>query len=221
MRLTSRRAALAYALAAGVLLAGCGSAASTPAPVESSPSGGEVAASVPDCPEGAPARDGFQSRTSEFNGVVGTLYNDTGEELQVTAVRSGTVCRLAAGRSVVFADGRLEREIQDPNDQKRASYIVKSPSGAEAEVQLTDPNYGRPWGDVFVPRKYASCTSEGTGWLAEGETWEKDTAQLGHVRITRLDDDADAARRWSGTDSWTVDDWQRIDVRFLRLSKGC
>jgi hypothetical protein len=41
------------------------------------------------------------------------------------------------------------------------------------------------------------------------------------VRITRLDDDADAARRWSGTDSWTVDDWQRIDVRFLRLSKGC
>ena len=77
------KVALIGTLTAGILLAGCGSAASTPAPVESSPSGGggEVAASVPDCPEGAPARDGFQSRTNEFNGVVGTLYNDTGEEL--------------------------------------------------------------------------------------------------------------------------------------------
>jgi hypothetical protein len=213
------KTALIGALTAGVLLAGCGSAASTPAPVESSPSGGEVAASVPDCPEGAPARDGFRTDIDESDGVVGTIYNDTSEALGVTPWWRA-ICRLGPGRSVVFAGG-TEVEEQDGGDSPaQPAYFTITRLGdttVKTKVELDDPNVGWPRGAVTV----SSCETVFTRGLSEGQAWERDSRELGHVTIARLDDDADAARRWSGSDSWWVDDWARIDVRVLRVGTGC
>jgi nitrous oxide reductase accessory protein NosL len=68
------RSTLTAALAAGVLLAGCGSTTSTPAPVESESASGAVAGTVADCKEGPPA-ELFKAKTYSHDGVVGTMRN--------------------------------------------------------------------------------------------------------------------------------------------------
>jgi hypothetical protein len=115
------RSTLTAALAAGLLLAGCGATASTPAPVESESASGAVAGTVADCKEGPPA-ELFKANTYSHDGVVGTMRNTGTRDLVVALATEwpGTPedpktprCYLAPGKGVVFAlgGGATYREV--------------------------------------------------------------------------------------------------------------
>lgn len=212
------RMTIVGALAVGVLVAGCGSSGATSAPVESSSASGQVASSIPNCQEGAPARGEFRTGTHHYDGVLGAIYNDTSGALEVKQWKEA--CRLEPGRSVAFAVGTPAGESNGGLIRPRnpEDFTITSASGGVAvEVEVDDPNMGWPIATV----KAASCQKAESPGLSEGQSWQENSQGNGEIRITRLEDDADIAREWSGTDSWSVDDWARIDVRVVRMGTGC
>ena len=213
------KTALIGALTAGILLAGCGSAASTPAPVESSSSGGEVAAAIPYCPEGPPARGDFKSFKDTYranDGVVGTIHNTGDFDLGITrGLHDSPDCYLAPGKSVVFAGWQWMRfKIRE-----RGWYEYDGPGkykyqGNGTYFELSDPDYSLP--TVTLGGEESYCPRQ-----VQEKALAEDEWYYGAIDVHRLPDDAAAAREWSGVDSPKVDDWARIDVRVLRVGTGC
>jgi hypothetical protein len=198
-------------LVTGVLVAGCGSTASAPSPVESSSQGGEVAAASGGCPVGAPAQGQFREFDGEYDGVVGTVYNDSGSAIDLGRLGSrDAACVLAPGQSVAFAARPTE-----------AFYAYLPGQNKGTVVTVYDPPMGYPRADVSAYANGKWCGTTGTSsFLGEGESWGTDTALWGDVSVKRLPDSADAAREWSGS-SGHVDDWARIDIRIERVGDSC
>jgi hypothetical protein len=224
------RSTLIAALATGVLLAGCGATASTPTPVESATASGEVASKIASCKEGAPA-ELFKYGTDKHDGVVGTIYNQGTADLVVALANEwpGTPddpktprCYLAAGKSVVFAGGNqgdtagtaIRFVIYD-----RAWYDLPSDSPDKRRfsrngtvVALTDPLIG------FTAVRLGGFNVGGKEDFCPKDEWSTMMIELlttlgdGWLKVVRELDNKAAAREWTGTDSWTVNDWARMDI---------
>ena len=205
------RLVIAGSLAVGVLVAGCGSTASTPPPVESTALDGGVAAVAGNCPVGAPAQGQFREFDSEYDGVVGSIYNDTGSAVDIGRLGGREpACVLAPGQSVAFAARPTE-----------AFYAYLPSQDKGTVVTVYDPPMGYPRADVAAYANGKWCgTTETSSFLGEGESWGTDTALSGDVSVKRLPDSADAARQWSGS-SGHIDDWARIDIRIERVGDSC
>jgi hypothetical protein len=205
------RLVIAGSLAAGVFLAGCGSTTSSPPPVESTSQSGGVAAAAGNCLVGAPAQGQFREFDDEYDGIVGTISNDTGSAIDIGRLGArDAACVLAPGQGVAFAARPTE-----------AFYAYLPGQGKGTVVTVYDPPMGYPRADVAAYAAGKWCgTTETSSFLGEGESWGTDTALSGDVSVKRLPDSADAAREWSGS-SGHVDDWARIDIRIERVGDSC
>lgn len=217
-----------------LVLSACGASssgtASSEAPVESATASGEVASQIASCKEGAPA-ELFKYGTDKHDGVVGTIYNEGTADLVVALANEwpGTPddpktlrCYLAAGKSVVFAGGTggdsagtavrfviYDRTWYDlPSDSPD-----KRRSGRNGTfLALTDPSMG------FTRVRLGGFKEGGKEDFCPKDEWTQmmierfTTLGDGWLKVVRKVDDKAAAREWSGTDSWTVNDWARMDV---------
>jgi len=200
-------------MATGLLLAGCGASGSTPPPVESASQSGEVAANeASDCSLGPPAQGQLREFTERDNdGVVGSIYNETGSTLAIGQFRKGKApCLLGPGQRIAFAL-RSYTPI----------YVIPAGDRGGTLVTLDDPiiDYPRVFLNGYGDSMYCDPTLTSPD-LGEGESWDSDTRMSGKLQIQRLDDDEDVARQWSGS-SGHVDDWARMDVRIYRAGEGC
>lgn len=208
-------------VAASVLLVACGSSAT--APVESGSGSGEVASAISDCAEGPPARGSLKDDPTKIpDGVVGTLYNETPEAVYVSIGRYfNDMCRLAPGASTVFAGSGWLYGVN--------LFISRNSEPGErsgTEVTLRDTVYWYPNGAVQGFRflkpdsnERRMCTSDAGKErdFSQGDERSYDDDALGKLTITRLPDDSNAARKWTGVTDAHVDDWARMDVRIWRL----
>ena len=94
------------------------------------------------------------------------------------------------------------------------------------EVTLRDTVYWYPNGAVqgfrFLKpdsneRKMCAPDAGKERDFSEGDERTYDDDALGKLKITRLPDDSNAARAWTGVTDAHVDDWARMDVRIWRL----
>jgi hypothetical protein len=233
------RSTLTAALAAGLLLAGCGATASTPAPVESESASGAVAGTVADCKEGPPA-ELFKAKTYSHDGVVGTMRNTGTRDLVVALATEwpGTPedpktprCYLAPGKGVVFAlgGGATYREVTGRfvvYDREWYDLPADSPEKSRhsrngTAIALSDPLMGRVEvnvGGYDVKGRTAFCpVEEDTRHFLEGFEYP---FMDGGARFKRLKDDKAAAREWTGINAGNVDDWARVDIQIARTG-GC
>jgi len=204
-----RSLAIAAAIAAVTMLAGCGSTGQSAAPVESSADAGDVARSDL-CPPGPPADSRLREMSvgrSKNDGVVGAIYNDTPGPVWVVRPDSGNnPCQLEPGKGAAFAGMEF------------ITLRVSSgshPADAYSDIRLVDPFVGWPTVTLSGPSRIGtSCPTKSydASRLREGSTADLgDPATSGQLQVVRLDDNADVARQWSGSDS--AGDWPRIDVR--------
>jgi len=209
------RSLIIAGLASGLLLAGCGSTASTPAPVEAGSQTGEMAAASADCPLGPPAQGQFQVYSGMGNdGVVGSIYNDTMQTIDIGHRSSvDKPCALKPGERMAFSASSPYGE---------AFFAVRQGANVGALVTVSDPSVGYPSASVSGFSGRDGCGAEDSSpGLREGQEWRSSYLASGAVTIKRLSDDGAAARQWSGIDSWKVDDWARMDIRIERLGEGC
>lgn len=215
---------------AAVILSACGS--SSTAPVESASSdAGAVAGNVADCPEGPPARSPLSFGKIGQDGVVGGLYNDTGQPIYVTngtetpTDNIETPCRLGPGKATFYSGSNLGgNDIElylsaEDNSFNRAGTRVNMSDGIAFWPQVwvegfsfRHPGWSREW----------NCTPDESKRIniSQGQSQSYDNYELGKLTVARLNDDGAAAREYVGTDSSKVNDWARIDVRISRLG-GC
>lgn len=216
---------------AALMLSACGSSATAPAesPVSSAVAGG-VASEVSDCAEGAPARNPLGFGSVGNDGVVGTVYNDTsqnvylhnGTEWPGSQDKNAIPCRLAAGKSTSFSGSTSSTDdvelyiSAEENGQSRAGtkigmndVLISWPRVVVKGFSFRHPGWEREW----------NCTTDASKNvnISEGQTEAYDDPALGTLTVTRLPDDGAAAREYVGTDSSKVDDWARIDVRISRV----
>ena len=212
------------AMAAGALLAGCGSSGQStessavptpPPPVESASASGSVAAADSQaCRSGPPISPPEGYTFDEDDGVFGTLSNETGSTLWVSMDWNlGTSwCRLDAGRGAAFGAGKFIN--------LRVSVGNGSASYPGVTIYATDPWIGSP----KVKTQYETSTGGicqrdqsilDTGSLEENEeNWLNGKAQ-GSIEVKRLPDSKAIAREWTGTSK--ADDWARIDLRIRQM----
>ena len=210
------RLALGCALGAALMLTACGSSTTAPAESAATAVDAGAVASADACPEGPPARGPLADVGFDFNGVVGTIVNQTGAGFWVSNDRSRkkieearTPCFLENGKGTVFASGKTALLY--------VSATATDRSGTRIEIR--DKGIGYPTAAVSGFRKSTQAIDCGT--TGEVSFKENDsrilesmsvTGYSGQVRVARLVDDKDAVRTWSGYDNWSVDDWARIDL---------
>ena len=237
------RAMIIASVVVGLGLAGCGSSgqsAESPtqssAPVESISASGAVATYFGECPEGHPARDAlsavtFEGRSSAaHDGVVGTIYNDTEQPIEVRTDMLGS-CDLGPGKNTMFAasmgerEGRyylVPREVEDYNKMFWL-YLSSPTTTGETAVGFLDPNTGEP--RVFASQRSAvtqAACPPGQGVKSSGDLYPGgaerfvDTS-IGYLMAKRWPDDKNVARQGTGWDGWAVNDWARIDLVVHRV----
>ena len=226
------------AMAAGVVLAGCGSSgqsAESSAPVESA-SGVGAPASADECPANAPVRGLLKGRLEGDDGVFGHVYNSTGDTLWVwSQVKdSPTPCRLAPGKGASFASDSVEveskdaawvpprKEAQSEGDLSRIDrFWILVTGSAEATapgvaVGLVDPLMARPDAvSIYRSPGGGTCASDNvalyTGGLSENREYRLKGNSQGSVLVKRLSDSKEIAREWMPGNTDT-DDWARLDL---------
>jgi len=214
-------------------LAGCASASSPGAQVESASISGEVAGSVPQCDSAPPARAPLKDSkwTAHVDGSVGSIYNQTPGNLFVGFKNNGarglpTLCYIPSGGSAPYS---VVEQTTGKGDDKIETLTLSTNARAGDGVcaVILDQEYGYP-GTLLINRKYGGCetvvsasrnevdVAEQITTLSEGESTEM---RLGNAFViaNRLDDDADAAKKWTGSDTWNVRDWARIDLTVKSL----
>lgn len=229
---------VALSVAAGVLLAGCGSSASSPAPVDASIASGIPAAAGEPCAPGPPASGVLNVvGDPDFDGVVGSLRNYTGQTLWVRGQTSMDPCRLDEGRSAAFAgpDGKNtvpgwakfkgDSSFLPAGDPSWVILLVSRGPELSAPgvlVALIDPIISRP--SAFSVYRTAAgdvCpTAKGpldTGGISENGEYTLAGPAPGQVVIKRLPDSKEAVHEWAGKDSGNLDDWARMDVTVMAL----
>lgn len=238
------RAVVVAGVAAGLVLAGCGSpgqSGESAAPVESESASGEVATYFGDCPEGHPARDALAGVTypgrssAAHDGVVGTIYNDTTNTIRVMSdsVNDNGSCSLKPGKNTMFAGSMGKRETRywlsplevDNYGEMFWVYLYSEGQEGVTAVGFWDPNSGDP--QVFASeRKYSTGEAcppgekpATTGEMEEGFADSLTGDAIGALWVTRLRDDKDVARQGTGWDGWAVNDWARVDLRVYELGK--
>lgn len=213
-------------LATVVLLAGCRSETTSSEDslaVVSESDPGRVADAVADCSQGPPASAPLTAfHQSMPDGVVGTVYNESDDDLYVSiGWNFATACRVAAGTSTAFAGSDWARSVE-----LFISRNIEPDPRSGTYVWLVDPMTWYPTGTVqgfrFLEpgskvRERCEPDAGKERDFKEGDEQSYDDAALGALTITRLPDDGKAAREWAGTTSMAVNDWARIDVRIWRV----
>ena len=224
-------AGVALALSACASAGEASSASSAPAPIESASSSGEVAAALsPVCDGSPPAKGVFGvDGDAEHDGVVGVLRNQTDYWVLMTSNRSRVQnaadrCYLAPGGSLAYAGNYyvtlyLQRDTSNGRDVSPGSFATHSD-----QVNLDDPDYGDPtvrlgMGLRFYDDECLVTETKGRQ-IRQGQSMDVGTISAGSISATRLSDDKNATRAWSGRDSWAVNDWARIDL-VLTSDKRC
>jgi hypothetical protein len=215
------------------LLSACGAAGAPGAQVESAPASGEVAGSVPQCDSAPPARAPLKDSkwTAHVDGSVGSIYNQTPGNLFVGFKNNGarglpTLCYIPSGGSAPYS---VVEQTTGRGDDKIETLTLSTNARAGDGVcaVILDQEYGYP-GTLLINRRYGGCetvvsasrnevdVAEQITTLSEGESTEM---RLGNAFViaNRLDDDADAAKKWTGSDAWNVRDWARIDLTVKSL----
>ena len=205
------------AMAAGVVLAGCGSSGQSgesSAPVESASASGAVA-SAEECRSGPPISPQSGRTLDKHDGVFGTLYNETGSTLWVSMDWNvgETWCRLDAGRGAAFGAAEF------------INLLVSVGNGSDSypgvRIFVNDPEW------FFLPKVktsyeasdrrlcYQDQSELDTGGLEENEeNWLNGKVQ-GSVEVKRFPDSKAIAREWIGTSK--ADDWARIDLHVKQI----
>lgn len=211
-----------------LLLTACGSAAQVTAspsqsgaPIESSAGVGDLARTFPACTEGPPAAGGLrQVQQRTHDGMVGVIRNESGARIFAKGA-SGDWCSLERGKRAAYA-----LSVQDVVQLGGAGGTTSAPHVIEVQLDLADDPLGYPYVKVtsigFKPTAPPGCTVPGDGKkveLKEGESKELGGIGLGTLSAQRLPDDKNAAREWSGVDSWEVDDWARVDLTVTAAAK--
>lgn len=213
-------------VAAGLVLAGCGSSgqsgeSSAPVPVESGSASGAVAADdVQPCPSGPPLTAGeglAEGRFDEDDGAFGTLYNETGVTVWVRAdgpgpSGDGDWCALDAGRGAAFGGGEvLNMDVTTaPESRAGTSIHVNDPWLGLPKVKTYYERPGFGWCGARDEPRYLD-----TGGLEENEENWLNGKEQGSVVVKRHPDSKSIAREWIGTDK--ADDWARIDLHVKAL----
>ena len=220
------------AMAAGVVLAGCGSSgqsAESSAPVESASASGAVA-SAEECPANSPVRGILKGDVgwASYNGVFGHIYNTTGSPLWVWSQRkdAGAPCLLNPGKgaSFGFAGPPKEEATWVPrHDFLLVSnhwilFLVTSSAASDAPgtmIGVFDPDIGYPnAASIYRTAGGSSCEGDDVGLetdgLSEGQEYRLKGNSQGSVLVKRLDDNEVIAREWMQTSD--ADDWARLDL---------
>ena len=216
------------AMAAGVVLAGCGSSgqsAESSAPVESASASGAVA-SAEECPANSPVRGILKGDVSamSYNGVFGHIYNTTDSPLWVWSQDrdAASPCLLNPGKGASFGSASEPRMTSDaawvPSGDSRFWLLLTSSRDSSAPgtaVSVYDPPVGYPTSQsVYRTASGSSCESDDvtlkTDGLSEGQEYRLKGNSQGSVLVKRLDDNEVIAREWMQTSD--ANDWARLDL---------
>ena len=207
-------------------------AAATPQCAEGPPASGNLLNGV----TGSPAHDG----------VVGAIYNKTGRDIYITHLdkalpldngygdghTGGEWCKIPVGGRAAYAwSSGSEKKLVIVRDRIvrttiNARWWDWNPYGGIV-VTAVDPSAGYP--KVIVSGMQL--------WMGKGDTrkypkerdYEKQEKSLsedesanfksswGTVDVTRLEDNSQASREWTGANTWAVNDWARIDISVTAL----
>ena len=220
-----RSVAAVASLGALFLLSACASSTSTDVAVESSSASGDVAGSVSRCPDGPPARFPLKDKmwSPLPDGVVGAIYNRTANNIFVGYPNEG-LCYIESGGRAAYS---VVEKLSANDNYVPTLTISNNAAGASGVcVAAVDPENGYP--GVMVTGR-PSCmeamsasrdrdddVQDRMSTLGEGEKVE---LRSGNTLIIaqRLEDDASAAKEWTGSDTFAVRDWARIDLTVQTL----
>ena len=223
------------AVAAGVVLAGCGSSGQSgesSAPVESASASGAVA-SAEECPANSPVRGSLKGRmyAGADDGVFGHIYNTTGSQLWVWGPRKDAAapCLLNPGKgaSFGFPHPPYEKANWVPTNLGTGwiMFLVTSSPDSDAPgtvIGVLDLMYGYPKGlSVYRTAGGSTCPSDNvefrTDGLSEGQEYRLKGNSQGSVLVKRLDDNEEIAREWMQTSD--ADDWARLDLNVESIGR--
>ena len=218
------------AMAAGVVLAGCGSSgqsAESSAPVESASASGAVA-SAEECPANSPVRGSLKGDVGwrSYDGVFGHIYNTTGSQMWVWGPRKDAAapCLLNPGKgaSFGFAGPPDDKANWVPTSVKAFSglivFLVTSSPDSDAPgtmIGVSDPEMDYPdAASIYRTAGGSRCKSDDvalrTGSMREGQEYRLKGNSQGSVLVKRLDDNEEIAREWMQTSK--ANDWARLDL---------
>lgn len=207
-----------------LLLSACGSSTTPDSSVESASGSGAVAADASACPSDPPARKPLKDK-SWFplrDGVVGAVYNDTADTIYVGFPGQGT-CALEPGGHAAYS---VVEQVSMYDNWVYPLEITRTTNGwRRVCVAAVDPDIGYP-GVLLVDKGYCANllsasrnqtdVQEQMTTLSEDESVELRSGST-VIAANRLEDDGDVAKQWTGSDTWAVTDWARIDLRVKQL----
>ena len=207
-----------------LLLTACGSTAATDPAVQSASDSGAVAGGASACPSDPPARKPLKDKNwyPLRDGVVGAIYNETSNTIYVGFPGQG-ICGIAPGG---YAPYSVTEQVSQYDNWVYPLIVSATADGYNGVcVAAVDPDVGYP-GVLIVGKPACSNTlsasreyddvQERMSTLSEDESVELRNGNTVIV-ATRLEDDGDVAKQWTGSDTWAVTDWARIDLRVKQL----
>jgi len=202
------------------MLSACGSSTTAPAESPATQVDAGAVASADACPEGPPAGGPLADVWVAFEGIVGTIVNDTGAGVWVSndngrplKETARTPCFLDAGKSAAFASSaRALLSVSDTATDRSGT-----------RIELWDRGEGDRTARVSAFRQNPPAKNCGVSWrkpIIVNEPLDlaanAGTGYSGEVRVTLVDDQS-AARAFTGQDDRFLEEWVRVAVAITEL----